>query len=74
MQTPCCVNLQIFTQQNIYNHSTCIRETELTYIDDWRGEQSPGKELQEDDNQGVVHTGLPLTGDLQQNTGFSFHS
>lgn len=74
MQTPCCVNLQIFTQQNIYNHSTCIRETELTYIDDWRGEQSPGKELQEDDNQGVVHTGLPLTGVLQQNTGFSFHS
>lgn len=74
MQTPCCVNLQIFTQQNIYNHSTCIRETELTYIDDWRGEQSPGKELQEDDNQGVVYTGLPLTGVLQQNTGFSFHS
>lgn len=74
MQTLCNINLQIFTQQNIYNHSTCIRETELTYIDDWRGEQSPGKELQEDDNQGVVHTGLPLTGVLQQNTGFSFHS
>lgn len=74
MQTLRNINLQIFTQQNIYNHSTCIRETELTYIDDWRGEQSPGKELQEDDNQGVVHTGLPLTGVLQQNTGFSFHS
>lgn len=74
MQTLRNINLQIFTQQNIYNHSTCIRETELTYINDWRGEQSPGKELQEDDNQGMVHTGLPLTGVLQQNTGFIFHS
>lgn len=72
MQTLRNINLQIFTQQNIYNHS--IRETEVTYINDWRSEQSPGKELQEDDNQGVVHTGLPLTGVLQQNTGFSFHS
>lgn len=39
----------------------------LTYCDHWSSEESPRKKLQEDDNKGMIETGLPYAGTLQRN-------